>query len=123
MGVVFDSSTGFVLPSGAIRSPDAAWVRADRYRALAMEDREGYVPLCPDAIVEIRSRPDRIADLRSKMAEWMDSGALLGILIDPFEQRVDVHREGGRVETLEAPAFVDGDPVLPGFRLGLADVW
>lgn len=122
-GVTFDSSTGFTLPNGALRSPDASWVRRSRVMRLTAEQRERFLPLCPDCVVELRSPPDTLSGLQSKMQEYIDNGAQLGWLIDPHSRRVYVYRPNRGVESLENPATIAGDPVLPGFVLALQKIW
>lgn len=119
LGVAFDSSTGFRLPNGADRSPDAAWIVQARWDALTSEQRERFVPLCPDFVVELRSRSDDLGMLQDKMLEYMTNGARLGWLIDPPNQRVEVYRPGEPVEILQKPSTISGEPVLPGFQLNL----
>lgn len=122
-GVSFDSSTGFILPSGAERSPDAAWVTLARWRALSAEARAKFPPICPDFVMELRSRSDDLARLLAKMEEYRASGARLGWLIDPVERRVHVYRPHAEVETLDAPVTLAGDPELRGFVLNLSRIW
>ena len=122
-GIAFDSSTMFTLPNGAIRSPDASWVRKERWDALTEDQQEGFAPLCPDFVVELRSRTDRLSDLHDKMQEYIDNGARLGWLIDPLDKRVYVYRPGQQLETLDDPATLSGDPVLPGFVLPVRELW
>lgn len=122
-GVAFDSSTLFALPNGARRSPDAAWVRRERWNMLTEDQQEGPAPLCPDFVVELRSRTDRLSILREKMQEYIGNGARLGWLIDPSEKRVYVYRPGQPVETLDDPATVSGEPELPGFVLNVRELW
>ncbi|MBI3798143.1 MAG: Uma2 family endonuclease [Deltaproteobacteria bacterium] len=122
-GLAFDSSAGFTLPNGAIRSPDAAWVKRDRWDALTQEQREKFAPLCPDFVVELRSRTDRLADLQEKMQEYMDNGARLGWLLDPLDKRVHVYRPDQPVEVIDNPDTLSGDPVLPGFVLLVRELW
>lgn len=122
-GLAFDSSAGFTLPNGAIRSPDASWVQRDRWNALTQEQREKFAPLCPDFVVELRSRTDRLADLQEKMQEYMDNGARLGWLLDPIDTRVYIYRPGQPVEMLENPDTLSGDLVLPGFVLPVHELW
>ena len=122
-GVVFDSSTLFTLPNGAKRSPDASWVRRDRWDALSEEQQEGAAPLCPDFVVELRSPTDRLSDLQEKMQEYLDNGARLGWLIDPLDKRGYVYRPGQPVESLDNPTTLSGDPVLPGFVLQVHELW
>lgn len=122
-GIAFDSSTLFTLPNGAKRSPDASWVRRERWDALPAEQRAGFGLLCPDFVVELRSPTDRLADLQEKMQEYLDNGAHLGWLIDPLEKRVYVYRPDQPVEVLDDPPAVSGDPVLPGFMLHARELW
>jgi len=116
-GIAFSSSTGFVLPNGAERSPDLAWVRRARWEALSQDERERFPPLCPDFVGEIRSRSDRLSRLQEKMQEYIDNGARLGWLLDPLERKVHVYRPGEPVVCLDDPETISGDPVLPGFTL------
>lgn len=122
-GVAFDSSTGFALPTGSIRSPHVAWVRRSRWDELPAEARERFAPLAPDFVVELRSGSDRLADLEAKMAEYLAAGVLLGWLIDPVDGRVSVYRPESAVVILDRPSQLSGDPVLPGFVLDLEAIW
>lgn len=122
-GVAVDSSTGFRLPNGAIRSPDAAWIRRSRLAALTQEQRQKFLPLCPDFVVELRSSTDRLRTVQAKMREYMANGAQLGWLIDPEHRRVYIYSPQGQVETLENPNVISADPVLPEFALNLQPIW
>jgi Uma2 family endonuclease len=123
MGLSFDSSTGFTLPNGAIRSPDASWIRRERWSALTKAQREKFAPICPDFVIEVRSLTDRLSDLLEKMQEYLDNGARLGWLIDPIDKRVHVYRPGQPVEILDNPPTLSGDPILPGFTLRVQELW
>ncbi len=122
-GVGFDSSTGFLLPNGAERSPDAAWVRRDRWDALTPERKRKFAPLCPDFVVELRSPSEDLVELEAKMQEYLDGGASLGWLIDADARRVIVYRPGGPPEALSAPERLSGEPELPGLVIELAEIW
>jgi Uma2 family endonuclease len=122
-GVYFDSSTGFTLPNGAERSPDAAWVKLERWNALTPEQQKKFAPICPDFVVELRSASDSLEPLKTKMQEYIDNGALLGCLIDRKNQQVYIYRPGVAVECLDNPTSVSGDAVLPGFVLDLSKIW
>ncbi|MDX6270277.1 MAG: hypothetical protein QOD28_1500 [Acidobacteriota bacterium] len=123
-GVCFDSSAGFTLPNGAKVSPDTSWIMRERYEALTDEEREQFAPLCPDFVVELRSKTDRLARLQAKMIEYVENGARLGWLLDPAARRVYIYRPGQQAaETLENPDALAGDPVLPGFHLHLNEIW
>jgi Uma2 family endonuclease len=122
-GQAFDSSTEFALPNGAMRSPDLAWVRNERWRALTDEQQEKFPPLCPDFVVELRSRTDSLKTLQKKMQEYIDNGAQLGWLIDPLKRRVHVYRPNAATEILDEPQSVSGEPLLKGFSLDVASIW
>jgi len=121
-GVGFDSSTGFTLPNGAKRSPDASWIRRERWNALTDEEKDDFAPVCPDFVVELRSKSDRLRPLQEKMEEYIDNGARLGWLIDPLEKKVHVYRPDAPIEILENPTEVSGEPLLRGFVLRLEDI-
>ncbi len=122
LGIAFDSSTGFKLPDGADISPDAAWIRRDRWDALTPEEKEKFAPICPDFVVELRSPTDSLEKLRAKMRLYMKNGARLGWLLDRKNRKVEISRPGREVEILDAPATLSGEEVLPGFVLDLTDI-
>ncbi len=122
-GTTFDSSTGFRLPDGAIRSPDAAWVNHARLAALTPEQRQRFVPLCPDFVIELRSPTDSLVAVQNKLAEYIANGARLGWLLDAPAKRVYIYRPETPVQQLDDPDTLAGDPVLPGFVLDLREVW
>lgn len=122
-GATFDSSTGFILPNGATRSPDAAWVRRERLQTLTAEQKERFLPLCPDFVVELLSPSDSLAATQDKMREYLENGARLGWLLDTPNRRVYVYRPGAEAERLGGSATLSGDPVLPGFVLDLRPIW
>ena len=115
-GVSFDSSSGFTLPNGAVRSPDASWMSRERWNALPDDDKLRFSHIAPDFVVELRSPSDTVAMLQAKMAEYIENGVQLGWLIDPFQRQVHIYRSGQPVEVLDGPEIVSGDPVLPGIR-------
>ena len=119
LGIAFDSSTGFKLPNGADRSPDASWVKRDRWNALTPQQKEKFAPLCPDFVVELLSPSDSLEKVRAKMKEYMDNGARLGWLINPKNQQVEIYRLNQDVEILQSPATLSGEDVLSGFVLDL----
>jgi Uma2 family endonuclease len=119
LGKVFSSSTIFRLPNGANRSPDAAWVKLERWEALTVEQRKKFPPLIPDFIIELRSESDRLTLLQNKMQEYIENGLRLGWLINPLQQQVEIYRLGQSVEIVEIPTLLSGEEVLPGFVLQL----
>jgi Uma2 family endonuclease len=122
-GLAFDSSTLFTLPNGAKRSPDASWIKRERYDQLSEKEKEGFSPICPDFVIELRSRTDRLTTLQEKMAEYIENGAQLGWLIDPINKRVFIYRPDQPVECLDQPDSLSGESVLIGFNLNLLEIW
>ncbi|NEO93500.1 MAG: Uma2 family endonuclease [Moorea sp. SIO3G5] len=123
LGEVFDSSTVFQLPNGAGRSPDTAWVSSDRWNSLTLDQQETFPPLCPDFVIELRSKTDSLTSLQNKMLEYMDNGCRLGWLINYQNQQVEIYRSGQATEILQSPQILYGEEVLPGFRLDLKLIW
>jgi Uma2 family endonuclease len=122
-GIAFDSSTGFTLPNGAIRSPDASWIGSERWESLTIEQKGTFPNICPDFVIELRSHSDSLTALQDKMREYLENGARLGWLLDPRNRRVEIYRSGGAIEVLENPTELSGENVLPGFVLNLRKVW
>ena len=120
LGIGFDSSTGFKLPNGADRSPDVSWMRLERWNALTEEQKDSFIPLAPDFVIELRSKTDTLQTLQAKMQEYMENGVRLGWLIDPKNKRVEIYRPRQEVEVLEGPVSLSGEDVLPGFSLDLS---
>ena len=123
LGKTFDSSGGFSLPNGAQRSPDVAWIPLEKWNALTLEEKRGFLPLCPDFVIELLSPSDSWKQGTEKMAEYMSNGCRLGWLIEPRNKRVAIYREKEAVEILEAPNLISGEDVLKGFNLNLAKIW
>lgn len=122
-GAAFDSSGGFILPNGATRAPDAAWVASHRLKTLSQDEKEKFLPLAPDFAAEVRSQNDARSDLEAKMEEYINSGTQLGWLIDPYERTVTAYHEDGTIEELDEPTTLSGEPVLPGFECNLDRIW
>ena len=122
-GVVFDSSTGFKLPNGADRSPDAAWIPRSRLANLTAEEKEKFLPLCPDFVIELLSPTDALSITQAKMSEYIENGSQLGWLIDPEMRQVHVYRPHLAVAILDKVMEIAADPELPGFVLDLREIW
>ena len=122
-GVAGDSSTGFKLPNGAERSPDAAWVLRSRLSELTLEQKQKFLPLAPDFAIELKSPTDVFEDVQEKMDEYIQHGVRLGWLINPETRRVHIYRPGRGVEIMDSPLEISGDPELPGFILDLREIW
>jgi Uma2 family endonuclease len=108
-GVFFDSSTGFTLPNGAARSPDAAWIPWEKWNPLTPKQREGFVPLCPDFVIELRSKSDSLKSLQAKMEEYIENGTRLGWLINRQDRKVEIYRPDKIVEVLDNPLNLSGE--------------
>lgn len=123
LGVSFDSSAGFTLPNGAIRSPDASWIKQERWDTLNASQKRKFAPICPDFVVELCSPSDRLVEVQNKMQEYLDNGARLGWLIAPETRQVEIYRQNQTVEVKNTPTSLSGEDILPGFELDLQDVW
>jgi Uma2 family endonuclease len=122
-GIGFDSSTGFTLPNGAMRSPDASWIKLERWNALTEAQKASFAPICPDFVIELRSSSDRPIKLQEKMQEYIDNGTSLGWLIDRQNRKVYIYRPNREVEILENPEAVSGNPELREFILRMTKIW
>jgi Uma2 family endonuclease len=126
-GEAFDSSTVFVLPNGARRSPDVSWIKLERWNTLSLREKQGFPPLAPDFVIELVSPSDlknqRYEDLQAKMEEYLDNGVKLGWLIEPSAKTVEIYRSGQPVEILNNPQTLSGEDVLPGFILDLTEIF
>ncbi|MCL1465254.1 Uma2 family endonuclease [Argonema galeatum] len=123
-GIAFSPSTGFKLSTGAERSPDASWIKLERWNALSAEQKQKFAPICPDFVIELRSASDNLKPLQEKMEEYMrEPGVQLGWLIDRKNRRVYIYRPNQEVECLENPDTVSGELVLPGFILNMSKIW
>lgn len=122
-GEAFDSSSGFTLPNGATRSPDAAWILFDRWNALTPEQQASFAPIAPDFVVELRSSSDTMTSLKEKMAEYIANGVRLGFLIDRKNRQVYVYRPDRDPDILDNPESVSCEPEMPKFVLKMAKIW
>ncbi len=122
-GFSFDSSAGFTLPNTAVRAPDAAWIRRDRWEQLTPEQRREFAPICPDFVVELVSESDRLPDARKKMREYLEQGVRLGWVIDPIRKVAEIYRPGREVEIVKGPMTLSGEDVLIGFELDLKPIF
>ncbi|MBZ8178513.1 Uma2 family endonuclease [Oscillatoria salina] len=122
-GVAFDSSTGFQLPNGAYRSPDAAWISLAKWNRLSPEQQDKFPPICPDFVIELRSPSDSLKSLQEKMQEYLDNGTLLGWLINRQNREVEIYRFRQAKELLNSPRTLSGEDILPNFVLNLEAIW
>ena len=123
IGRVFDSSAGFILPNGANRSPDAAWLSDDQLATIAPEQMRKFPPACPHFLIESLSPSDSLKQTQAKMEEYIANGTKLGWMIVPDKKQVHVYRPGQPVQIFDNPQTLAGDPELPGFVLDLEPVW
>jgi Uma2 family endonuclease len=126
-GEAFDSSTVFVLPNGARRSPDVSWIKLERWNTLTLKEKQGFPPIAPDFVIELVSPSDlknqRYEDLQAKMQEYLDNGVALGWLIEPSAKTVEIYRSNQQVEILNNPQTLSGEDVLPEFSLDLSQIF
>ena len=126
-GEAFDSSTVFVFPNGARRSPDVSWIKLERWNALTLEEKQGFPPVAPDFVIELVSPSDiknqRYEDLQAKMQEYLDNGVKLGWLIEPSAKTVEIYRPNQQVEILNNPQTLSGENILPEFSLDLSEIF
>lgn len=122
-GKVYESSGGFVLPNGAVRSPDACWILKERLEKLTEKERQGFINICPDFVIELRSASDSLPKLKAKMLEYLENGAKLGWLIDASKKRVYVYRQNKNIEVLENPKSISGEDILKNFTLDLSEIF
>lgn len=123
LGVAFGSSAGFILPNGAMRSPDVSWIIKERWEALTPEQQSRFAPICPDFVIELMSPSDSLSLTQAKMQEYQDNGARLGWLINRRDRQVEIYRIGQPVEILEYPTTLSGEEILPEFVLDLTLIW
>lgn len=120
LGYGFDSSGGFVLPDKSMRSPDAAWIKKERWEKLTLAERKKFAPICPDFIIELRSESDSLSELKVKMEKWVRNGCQLAWLLDPIEKKSYIYKPS--LPPMEVAGFdkkLSGEKLLPGFELDL----
>ncbi len=123
LGVAFGSSAGFILPNGAMRSPDVSWIAKEKWEALTPEQQSRFAPICPDFVIELMSPSDSLSLTQAKMQEYQDNGTRLGWLINRKDRQVEIYRIGQPVEVLEFTNTLSGEEVLPDFVLDLTLIW
>jgi Uma2 family endonuclease len=123
LGVAFDSSTGFKLSNGAVRSPDVSWIAIARWNALTDKEKRGFAPIDPDLVIELMSPTDDLLELQQKMSEYMACGVRLGWLINPDEKQVEIYRQGQEKQVLSSPISLSGQDFLPGLTVDLAEIF
>ena len=122
-GIGYDSSTGFHLPNGANLSPDAAWMRLEKWQKIDEIERKKFATVCPDFVVEIRSPSDNLERLQNKLQEYLENGAQLGWLIDRKQRKVYIYRSNQPVECLDNPNVVQGEGLVSSFQLNMSKIW
>ena len=118
-GLVFDSSTGFTLPDRSVLSPDASWMLVEKWNRLTKEDQDKFAPVCPDFVIEVRSKTDDLDSLKEKMIIWLKNGAQLGWLIDPRDKAAYIFRQGNPAIMHNDFILLKGDEPVKGFELDL----
>ncbi len=121
LGEAFDSSGGFTLPNGAVKSPDVTWI--EKSKLAHIPAGVAFPEVVPDFVIELRSQSDSLKTLREKMVEYRSNGVRLGWLINPQQQQVEIYRIGQEVEILESPTTMSGEDVLPGLTIDLSSIF
>ena len=122
LGVTFESSTGFVLSNGAVRSPDVSWIDLSRWNELTQQQQDRFAPIDPDFVIELRSSTDRLDELQQKMEEYKSCGVKLGWLINPTDRQVEIYRQRRDKEIFNNPQILSGENILPGLAVDLTEV-
>ncbi len=123
LGIVFDSSTGFKLSNGAIRSPDVSWVTLAAWNSLTKQQQRKFAPIDPDFVIELMSPTDDLDELQGKMQEYRNCGVRLGWLINPDEKQVEIYRQQEEPEILNNPQTLSGEQILPNLIVDLQDIF
>lgn len=123
LGKVFDSSTGFKLSNGAVRSPDVTWIEIKKWNSLTKEQRKTLAPVDPDFVIELLFPSDNLSDLQLKMVEYMNCGVKLGWLINPEDKQVEIYSQQQKPEILNNPIILSGENVLPGLIVDLREIF
>ncbi|EAZ92195.1 Uma2 family endonuclease [Crocosphaera chwakensis] len=121
-GIVFDSSTGFKLSNGAVRSPDVSWITLAKWNSLSKQQKRKFAPIAPDFVIELMSPTDELNELQNKMEEYMNCGVQLGWLINPDEKQVEIYRQQEKPEILNNPLTLSGEQILPNLIVNLQDI-
>jgi Uma2 family endonuclease len=123
LGKVFDSSSGFRLSNGAVRSPDVSWIEFSRWQAIPKEQQRRFALIDPDFVIELMSPTDDLTELQQKMVEYMNCGVKLGWLINPDEKQVEIYRNGQDKEILNRPQTLSGEGILPELTVDLSGIF
>ncbi|MEO1340104.1 MAG: Uma2 family endonuclease [Cyanobacteria bacterium J06635_13] len=123
LGIVCDSSTGFVLPNGAIRSPDVSWIAKERVARFSKEEKAKFLPLTPDFVLELMSPSDRVEDTQVKMEEYQNNEVKLGWLINPQLQQVEIYLQDRSMKVVEKPSLLSGEDLLANLEIELDFIW
>lgn len=121
-GITFDPGSTFMLPNGDRREPDSAWISNERLSSIDRYD-ESVWRVCPDFVVEVRSRTDALEDQQTKMELWISQGARLGWLVDPFEETVWLYRPEREPEVLQRPSTVTASEIADDLTINFSRVW
>lgn len=122
-GRVSDSNGGYILPNGAMRVPDVAWISREKLSHIAKERQKKFLPACPEFIIELRSETDQLKELKVKMKEWIENGTQLGWLIDPKKKQTHVYRPNSEVKTFNFSVNLSGEDVLKGLTVNLNELF
>ena len=122
-GISFDSSAGFTLPDRSVLSPDASWLSREKWNKLSQDDKDKFAPVCPEFVIEVKSKGDSLDELQQKMKNWIKNGAELAWLIDPRNEVSFLYRPGQSEEKVEGlNQMLFGEGPVAGFELDLSRI-
>ena len=122
-GSALPANVGFNLPDGSCLAPDAAWITKEREATLTPAEQDSFPPICPDFLIEVRSKSDPRRIVEAKIQSWLDNGAKLAWLVDPIAGNVTIYRPGVEPELLERPEVVIATDPIEGFVLRCTRLW
>ena len=109
-GRVFDSSTGFFVADTAMLNPDAAYLLPETMKGIGKREMEHFLYRCPDFVIELLSKSDRLNEAKAKMERWIENGAALGWLVDPYQRRAFVYTSGAKTKTVSGQSNLGKRP-------------
>lgn len=123
LGIVTDSNGGYLLPNGAMRVPDVAWISHDRLNKTTAAEQKKFLSSCPEFVIELKSNSDRKVELEGKMNEWIENGAKLAWLIDPESKITSVFGFETSQFDVKFSENLTGLAILPDFKVCLEDLF
>ena len=123
LGAVYAAETGFKLTADpdVVRAPDVAFIRRDRVEAVG--ETGGFWPGAPDLAAEVLSPGETSGEVEDKIADWLDAGTRLVVVVDPENQTVTLYRSHKDVRVLTIDDVLEGGEVVPDWTLPVRDIF